>query len=310
MKANAIEVEGLCKWYRRGLFRPRKQVLENVTFQVPQGSVFGFLGHNGAGKSTTIKVLLGFLRAEKGNVTVLGLKAGDAKARARIGYLPETADYYPFLTPRRLLRIYGHILGLKGSTLEKKIDLLLDMVRLDREKDERIGSFSKGMKQRVGIAQALLNDPDLLILDEPASGLDPMGQREIRDLIVSEKKAGRTIFFSSHELAEVEALCDEAAIVRTGRVVRAGTLSELVPYREQLQVKVRGTSVQRIDDLGIASEMKPQLSPDELIFIAKPNYTVSEMAGLLEREGIQTISLGAARESLEDTFLRLMGEQA
>jgi ABC-2 type transport system ATP-binding protein len=306
MAEKAIEVAHLCKSYNRGLFRQKKQVLKDVSFVVPKGCVFGFLGHNGAGKSTTIKTLLDFAKPDSGEVTVLGEHSSSKKARRNIGFLPETADYYAFLTPRKLLMLYGEIFSLSRQESRLRSERLLDLVGLGREKDEKISTFSKGMKQRVGIAQALLNEPKLLIFDEPANGLDPLGQREIRDLISDQKKAGRTIFFSSHELAEVEAVCDEAVIIRQGEIVKAGSLQELVPYRSELIAKVRGATPEQLQELPFFAEFPQQPIAGESQFIVKPGYSIQAVAQELSQRGIETISIGAVRDSLEEIFLQLM----
>jgi ABC-2 type transport system ATP-binding protein len=302
----AIEVQGLYKSYRRGLFRQSKQILEDVSFCVPQGSVFGFLGPNGAGKSTTIKVLLNFVQPQGGVVRVLGESPAKARVRQRIGYLPETADYYGFLTPMRLLLLYCDMFGIPRREARPRCEHLLELVGLSRQKTERIHTFSKGMKQRVGIAQALLNEPELLILDEPASGLDPLGMREIRNLIIEQKRMGRTVFFSSHELSEIEAVCDEAAIIRAGRIVRCGTLSELVPYREELVVRVRGVQAEQLKDLAFVGQIRPLLQPGEISFIAQPGYSLEQLARLTSQSGAEVLSISTVRDSLEDIFLQLM----
>lgn len=308
MAEPAIEVRNLSKFFRRGIRRKRKQVLEDVSFTVRPGSVYGFLGPNGAGKSTTIKALLSFVRPQRGVIRILGSPVTNAAIRKRIGFLPETADYYGFMSPRRLLRIYASILGIASRERDKRIDFLLEVVGLARERDDRISTYSKGMKQRVGIAQALLNEPELLILDEPGSGLDPLGQREIRDLIIAQKKRGCTIFFSSHELAEVEAVCDEAAIIRAGRIVREGPLEKLVPYRKQLAVRVRGIEQVLLSQQPFVQAIQPQLHPGEIAFIASPAFSMVQVAEALTKLGAEILSIAAVRESLEETFLRLMRE--
>lgn len=303
----AIEVTGLSKAYRRGVLH-KKSVLIDLSFRVAKGSVYGFLGHNGAGKSTTIKALLNFVQPDAGTVRILGSSPTDPNARRRVGFLPETADYYSFMSPRRLLHIYGNIIGLDRRDRDRRIDSLLDSVGLSREKDEKIGTFSKGMKQRVGIAQALLNEPELLILDEPASGLDPLGQREIRDLILEQKRLGRTIFFSSHELSEIEAVCDEAAIIRMGRMVRSGTLGELVPYREDLVARLRNAQAADVAKKEYCLELRPSLYPEETAFIAKQGITIAQLAQRLQADGFDVVSIGAVRDTLEEIFLEIMKE--
>ena len=305
----AIDVSNITKSYTRGPFRARKRVLEGVSFRVSPGTVYGFLGPNGAGKSTTIKVLLGFAHAQGGTVTLLGKPAGSLAARRRIGYLPETADYYPFLSPQRLLRAYADILGIPRREADTRIGNLLELVGMARERNERIGTFSKGMKQRVGIAQALLNEPDLLILDEPASGLDPLGQREIRDLILEQKRLGRTIFFSSHELTEVEHVCDEAAIIRQGKIIREGPLADLVPYRAELMVRARGVESSVLAGKPFVAKMHEK-QPGEIGFIASPGYTVEQLARETTAAGAEVIAITTVRDSLEDIFLRLMKGEA
>jgi ABC-2 type transport system ATP-binding protein len=305
----AIEVAHISKSYSRGPFRARKRVLEDVSFQVRRGSVFGFLGPNGAGKSTTIKVLLAFVHAQAGEARILGEPAGNTAVRRRIGYLPETADYYPFMSPERLLLVYADILGIPRREARTRIGELLELVGMSRERRERIGTFSKGMKQRVGIAQALLNEPDVLILDEPASGLDPLGQREIRDLILAQKQRGRTIFFSSHELTEVEQVCDEAAIIRAGRIIRQGALSELVPYRQDLLVRVRNIDRAAVESRPFVRDFPAPPRAGELTFVAAPGHSVEELARLVREAGGEVLSVSTVRDSLEDVFLRLMREE-
>lgn len=305
----AIQVEHLHKSYRRGIPGRRKPVLQDVTFCVPKGCVFGFLGPNGAGKSTTIKVLLDFVQPDQGSVQVLGQPPRHAASRRRIGYLPETADYYSFLTPRKLLALYCDLFGMSGADAHRRVAHLLDLVGLSREKDERIGLFSKGMKQRVGIAQAMLNSPELLILDEPTSGLDPIGMREIRDLILAQKHAGSTVFFSSHDLGEVEAVCDEAAIIRTGRILRHGKLDELVPYREELMVRVTGIDAAQLEKLPIVREVRPPIHPQEIVFIANPGLTMEDILRHIAQTPARVLSVAAVRDSLEDIFVQLMKEE-
>jgi ABC-2 type transport system ATP-binding protein len=234
---SAIRITDFTKVYRGFGQRPHTAV-EDLSLEVTEGEVFGFLGPNGAGKSTTIKSLLGFLRPTRGRLEILGQSHSDVTTRRRIGYLPEVASYYHYLTPREMLRFYAKIFRLPRAGLSRRVDEVLDRVGLLPQADRRVGTFSKGMTQRVGIAQALINDPDLLILDEPTTGLDPLGQREIRDLIADLRARGKTVFFSSHELSRVEEVCDRAAILRQGRLVRLGALDELMPPQHGLEAVV------------------------------------------------------------------------
>ena len=205
-----------------------KVAVNDLNLKVYAGEVFGFLGPNGAGKTTTMNVLLGFINATSGTAFLFGVDVREPIARQRIGYLPELTYYYKFLTAEELLRFYGRIFGIKSSVLEPRINELLKLVELDHARKRPIKTYSKGMQQRAGLAQALINDPDLLILDEPTSGLDPIGRMKVREIIQRLKQLGKTVFFSSHELGEVETVCDRIAIVNQGELKVEGRVSELV----------------------------------------------------------------------------------
>lgn len=232
-----IDIQGLCVEYRgTGLKKAPKVAVRNLTLHVDRGEVFGFIGPNGAGKTTTMNVLLGFVPPTAGTAAIFGVDVREPIARQRIGYLPELTYYYRFLTAEELLRFYGRIFRLPRAVLEKRIDTLLRMVELDHVRNKLIRTYSKGMQQRLGIAQALINDPDLLILDEPTSGLDPIGRMKVREIIQRLKSEGKTVFFSSHELGEVETVCDRVAILHEGELRVEGRVSELVEqYRMDLE---------------------------------------------------------------------------
>jgi len=208
--------------------RGKKVAVNNLNLKVRPGEVFGFLGPNGAGKTTTMNVLLGFVNATSGEAFLFGVNVNEPIARQRIGYLPELTYYYKFLTAEELLRFYGRIFGVPPAELEKRIDMLLKLVELDHARKRPIKTYSKGMQQRVGLAQALINDPDLLILDEPTSGLDPIGRMKVREIIQRLKQIGKTVFFSSHELVEVETVCDRVAIIHQGELKVEGRVADLV----------------------------------------------------------------------------------
>jgi ABC-2 type transport system ATP-binding protein len=222
----------------------RKLAVDDLNLSVRPGEVFGFLGPNGAGKTTTMNVLLGFVNATQGAAYIFGVNVCDPIARQRIGYLPELTYYYKFLTPEELLRFYARIFEIPKRDVEARIDRVLKLVELDASRKKLIKTFSKGMQQRVGLAQALINDPDLLVLDEPTSGLDPIGRMKVREIIQRLKNEGKTVFFSSHELGEVETICDRVAILNQGQLQVEGSVSELVEkYQcnlEQLFLKVVG----------------------------------------------------------------------
>src|SRR5436309_6705072 len=210
---NAIEIRDLVVRYRRGWRKPPVTAVDGLSLDVPQGAVVGFLGPNGAGKSSTLKVLMGFHRAASGAARVFGHPAGTIAARRRIGFLPEVALYYPFLTPLEALLLYGRIQGLEETALRAESGRLLAEVGLGEHARCRLGTFSKGMLQRLGVAQALLGEPDLLILDEVTSGLDPVGRCQLREIVRRRRERGTTVFFSSHELAEVTMMCDRIILV-------------------------------------------------------------------------------------------------
>ena len=225
-RRQVIEVENLVVEYGKGASAFR--AVDGMSFSVSEGECVGFIGANGAGKSTTIKSLMGFLFPTAGRLRVFGVSAGDVRGRRRTGYLPEVALYYPFMKAGELLELYGGLQGLSARDLRTRIPEVLDKVGLAGRAKQLLKSFSKGMQQRLGIAQALIADPELLIFDELCSGLDPLGRRDLRDLLVELKKAGRTVFFSSHELSEVESLCDRVLMVHQGRIVRSAAVEEML----------------------------------------------------------------------------------
>ena len=220
-----IEIENL---YVRYTGKRTKEVLRGLNLTVREGQIYGFLGPNGAGKTTTIKTLLGLIPDYEGRVLVLGKSPRDLSAKQRIGFMPEIANYYWYLTPRELLSMYACIFGIGKKQAVTKIEKLLDLVDLKDSADTLMKTFSKGMMQKVSFAQALINDPELLILDEPTGGLDPISRINMRDVIVKLHNEGKTIFFSSHELSEVETICDEVAIIKDGMLLKSGKLNELL----------------------------------------------------------------------------------
>ncbi len=220
---DAIRIRQVTKSYGGGM-RP---ALDGLDLSVRQGEVFGFLGMNGAGKTTTIKMILGFFPPTAGAVEVLGGDPRDPETRRRVGYMPETADYYGYLTVRELLNFYGRLCGMSAADIRRRGDELVELTGLKEAGRKQIKHFSKGMMQRAGIAQALLHDPELLILDEPLSGLDPLARIQLRDIIVMLRKQGKTVFFSSHELSEAELICDRVGILKEGRLCCCGGIAEV-----------------------------------------------------------------------------------
>ncbi|HMP84018.1 MAG TPA: ABC transporter ATP-binding protein, partial [Verrucomicrobiota bacterium] len=225
---NVVEIKNLRVEYRGRGGQENKVAVKDLSLSVRAGEVFGFLGPNGAGKTTTMNVLLGFVEATGGAAFLFGVNVREPIARQRIGYLPELTYYYKFLTAEELLRFYAKIFKIPSAEADKRIDSLLKLVELEHARKRPIKSYSKGMQQRAGIAQALINNPDLLILDEPTSGLDPLGRMKVREIIQRLKNDGKTIFFSSHELGEVETVCDRVAIVNQGEVKVEGRVTDLI----------------------------------------------------------------------------------
>jgi len=240
-----LKIENLCVEYpNRELKQGVKRAVNNLNLSVREGEVFGFLGPNGAGKTTTMNVQLGFTNATSGDAWLFGANVREPIARQRIGYLPEMTYYYKFLSAEELLRFYARLFRIAKAETERRIDAVLKLVELEHARKRLIKTYSKGMQQRVGLAQALINNPELLILDEPTSGLDPIGRMKVREIIQRLKKEGKTVFFSSHELGEVETICDRVAILHQGELKVEGRVSELAQQHEcnleQLFLKVIG----------------------------------------------------------------------
>lgn len=229
----AIEIRNLAVEFpvKNGVVR----AIRDLTLTLPEGQVYGFLGPNGAGKTTTMHVLLGFIEPQRGVARVFGEDVRDSIARRRLGYLPEHPDTYRFLTGRELLTMAGRLFLMKGQALRHRVEALLELVDLAPAADRRMATYSRGMLQRIGLAQALIHDPELLILDEPTSGFDPWGRIEIRKIIASLKERGKTVFFSSHELSEVERVCDQVGILSEGRLIAEGAVADLVKGGESLE---------------------------------------------------------------------------
>jgi len=233
-----IEAEGLSKVFRDFWHRPKVQAVSDLSFQVRPGEVFGLLGPNGSGKSTTLKMILGLLHPTHGSLRVLGEPARDVRVKSRLGYLPEESYLYPYLTSEETLDFYGRLFDLNARERKERIEQLLDMIGLKHARHRFVGEFSKGMARRIGLAQALINDPDLVVLDEPTSGLDPLGCRQVKDLILALAERGKTILLSSHLLADVEDVCDRIAILYNGKLQATGPIRELLEVRTQCRLTI------------------------------------------------------------------------
>jgi ABC-2 type transport system ATP-binding protein len=308
VSALAIEVRDLVKTYRTPFRRRKVEALRGVSFSVERGRVFGFLGPNGAGKTTTIRILMGLIRATSGTCTIMGHPLPSQAARSRVGFLPEQPYFYDYLTVAELLDLAGRLFGLDAATRKRRGDELIAKVGLDRARNQSLKKFSKGMMQRAGLAQALMNDPDVVVLDEPTSGLDPVGRKEVRELILELRDAGKTVFFSSHILSDVETIADEIAIVARGQIQSQGTPRELVGQ------SLLGTdiAVRVAADAAALTEGHPLLAAarahrqigDELSVSLPADADIDAWLAQAHGLGAKVISVVPRHETLEGVFLR------
>ncbi len=294
--------------------------VDGLTLSVEAGEVFGFLGPNGAGKTTTVKMLLGLVAPTAGEARILDHSPGDPAVMGRVGFLPEHFRFPSWLTAAEFLDVHARLYGISASVRRARVPRLLERVGLGDRPRSRLGEFSKGMLQRVGLAQALLNDPALVFLDEPTSGLDPLGRREVRDLIRELREAGVTVFVNSHFLSEVEVTCDRVAIVKRGRVVRIGTLAELTRGTTEVEIRAARLTPELVAGLAnwplrvANSEGKTPAAGDEpsevrRIVLTVPDESIMpEIAGYLVAGGAQLYSMAPQRVSLEELFMRVMKE--
>ena len=300
-----IDVRDLRKTFKTGLLR-RKRVdaVKGVSFSVSRGEIVGFLGPNGSGKTTTIKMLLGLISPSGGSATMFGERVPSRRARGRLGFLPENPYVFPYLTPREFVEMSGRLSGMRGARLRKRTEEVLDRTGVLYAADRQVRRLSKGMLQRSALGAALVADPEMLVLDEPMSGLDPVGRKEVRDLILEERQAGRTIFFATHILSDVEALCDHVVILRKGEVAVAGSIRKLL----------RGDVVKTDITVAGASDALLEALADLVDSIDhRADVVVVEVAGqaavaaVLERvlaDGAQVVEVAPRKETLEDLFMR------
>ncbi len=239
MTDKIIELKDLCKTFYAGFRRKRVDAVRGVSFSVERGEIFGLIGPNGAGKTTTIKMLTGLIRPTSGVMKLMGYEGFDRRCSQRLGYLPEVSYYYESLTAFEILDFYAKLYGIREDR-QKTVEYWLERVNMSHARNKRLGQFSKGMQQRIGLAQALIGDPDLVILDEPQSGLDPIGRRDVADIIRECQKKGKTVFFSSHILPDVERLCDRVGVIRNGLMEVVGTLNELLSKDKRIEIVLRG----------------------------------------------------------------------
>ena len=273
-----VKCVGLRKTFRDFWMRPRVRAVEGLDLEIRRGEVFGLLGPNGSGKSTTIKMLLGLLAPTQGRIAVLGRRPRDVATKKHVGYLPEESYLYRFLSARETLDYYGRLFRMPAAMRRQRTDMLLEMVGLDAVEHRPVGEFSKGMQRRVGLAQSLINDPQLLILDEPTSGMDPVGARQIKDLIADLGRRGKTVLLCTHQLSDVEDLCDRVAIMFGGRVHAQGTCDELLAREDQTTIRTESL----------------------------PAGVVDEIRGVLARHGVGHVDVERPRRRMEALFLEIV----
>ena len=303
--ATVVSIDRLTKDFKTGVWRPRiHRGLDGLTLDIPAGGVFGLLGPNGAGKSTTLKLLLRLLTPTSGRASIFGLEPGDVRAHQRLGFLPENPTFYDYLSAEELLAYFAGLCGASAADAKSRAASMLDLVGIGADRRRPLRQYSKGMIQRVGIAQALVNNPELVILDEPMSGLDPVGRREVRELIMNLRDQGRTVLFSSHILSDAELLCTRVGILAKGKLVAAGALTELTAAGR------RGNEVvaANVTD-GLAASMAPRVSRTTRIgdgrysFDLKTEEAVEPFIAALAAAGAALVSVQPLRTSLEDVFM-------
>jgi ABC-2 type transport system ATP-binding protein len=301
----AIEILGLEKIYNAGFWRKRsKRALLPLTLAVEEGEIFGFLGPNGAGKTTTLKILMGLVFPTSGTARILGMELDDPRMKAQIGFLPEQPYFYDHLTARELLRYYGQLSGVDPKQISRKVDAAIEQVKLGGSANVQLRKFSKGMLQRVGIAQAILHDPTVVFLDEPMSGLDPMGRREVRNLIEDLKARGKTVFFSTHILSDAEALCDRVGIIHQGELRGVGAVAELTAgVHGKVEIVWHGSTV----PAGIRSMGAECRAAGESMRVIVPEENQDAALDALHQERLRLISVVPVRTSLEDYFVAQLG---
>jgi ABC-2 type transport system ATP-binding protein len=305
---SAVEISGLTKDYKTGFLKQKTvRAVDGLSLNVSEKQIFGFLGGNGAGKTTTIKILMGLLFPTSGEAKVLGRDISDVDVHRRLGYCPENPYFYDYLTPVELLNYFGEIFGQSSAVRRQRTMELLTAVGL-KEADwkKQLRKFSKGMLQRVGLAQSLMNDPEIVFLDEPMSGLDPIGRREIRELIASLRDQGKTVFMSTHILSDIEALCDEVAILKQGKVAASGNLQDLLMNetdRSGYEITVTNVDAEQLRTrIPIGSDIA--LQPNGCIVRCDQEEHIEQIIRVIKENGGKLVSVQQERQSLEDLFTR------
>jgi ABC-2 type transport system ATP-binding protein len=297
---DAIRIENLRKSFRLGFIPKTREILKGISFAVKEGDVFGYLGPNGAGKTTTIKCLLGLIFPDSGTIDIFGQPHLSTRARQGLGFLPENPYFYDYLTASEFLAFAADLFGLTRNEKDERIGRLLKLVGLERAASLRLRKFSRGMLQRIGLAQALINDPKLVILDEPLGGLDPLGRKEIRDIIVRFRDEGKTVFFTSHILQDIEMICDHVAIIVGGLIVKQGALQDLVSEKVLFtELTVSGVPPEDFRGLGESVSVRG----DRVFLKILDQRRVDEVLALVRERSGKVVSLSPRTETLEDIFV-------
>jgi len=308
LEGEVVRIENVVKDFRPGFGLRRKSVLHGISFSVQRGEIFGFVGPNGAGKTTTLKVLMGLIRATSGGASILGHDVGESAFRREIGFLPENAYFYDFLTGREILDFYARLSGVPAARRRERVATLLDWVGLSHAADSRIRTYSKGMAQRVGIAQALVRDPSVVFLDEPMSGLDPIGRKEIRDLILRLRSEGKTVFMNTHILSDVEMVCDRVAIIVEGRIRYQGRIEDFLAEGDGgCDLVLSGLTPETVQHLEEhhGAELRGHGDRVELSIREKD---VGDLLRWVLGEGVEVLSVTPHRVSLESIFMDAVRE--
>jgi ABC-2 type transport system ATP-binding protein len=299
-----LRVDRLAKTFTKPFTGRKVQAVKGVSFEVSEGEVFGFLGPNGAGKTTTIKMLTGLIRATSGSATLFGEVIPSPKAMARVGFLPENPYVYPYLSPREFVTLCARLSGVSGRGIDAKVTAIIERVGMGHAIDRAVRALSKGMLQRVGLAAALVHEPELLILDEPMSGLDPMGRKEVRDIIAEEARRGRTVFFSTHILNDVETLCDRVCILKGGEVVVSGVLRELLDTGTKWsEVALTGVTPELRESI-LALGVRAHDMAGAFIVEVEGEAKVKDVLSRALAGGASVDALTPKRETLEAIFVR------
>lgn len=304
----AIETKKISKVFSRPLGKNHIHALDEISLLIEQGTFFGLLGPNGAGKTTIIKILLGITKPTSGRAMLLNQDISNYKLKKKVGYLPENHRFPEYLTGEQVLNFFGGFSDIPHKEMKKRIDYLLDLTKMQNRRKNKIKTYSKGMMQRIGIAQALVNDPDLIFLDEPTDGVDPIGRKEIRDMLLELKNQGKTIFLNSHLLSEVELIADDVAIIDKGIIVKRGTVKELTETKQEFKISFSGVITNDIFENVCIAESIKNITPSNFIIKVEDDLKLNAIIDTLRSNQIYIKAIEPIKNSLEDSFIHLINE--